>query len=139
MESSSEAASKRMRANRRRDTGPELRVRKELYRRGLRFRVDLPLLQTRRRADVAFPRARIAVFLDGCYWHGCPLQGTSAAANADFGRQKIGTNQARDRDTDALLAAAGWTSLRFWEHEDSIEVANATETQVRGCAVTPRA
>lgn len=128
-----------MRANRRRDTGPELRVRKELHRRGLRYRVDLPLLQTRRRADVAFPRARLAIFVDGCYWHGCPVHGTSAAANADFWREKIKTNQARDRDTDALLAAAGWTSLRFWEHEDPIAVADAIEIQVRGCSVTPRA
>lgn len=127
---SSPAASKRMRANRARDTKPELRLRRELHGRGLRYRVDLPLLGTRRRADVAFTRAKIAIFVDGCYWHGCPLHGTSARSNRAFWANKIAVNQARDRDTDARLKAAGWTVLRFWEHEDPVEAANAVHAAV---------
>jgi DNA mismatch endonuclease (patch repair protein) len=110
----------RLRRVRRRDTPAELRLRSELHRRGLRFRVDMaPLPGLRRRADVVFTRAKVAVFVDGCFWHGCPRHMTWPVANAEWWRAKIDQNAARDRDTDRRLSEAGWTVLRFWEHEDS--------------------
>lgn len=121
------AASNRMRANRRRDTKPELAVRRELHRRGLRYHVDrAPIPGVRRRADVVFPRLRVAVFIDGCYWHGCALHGTGhrSKSNASFWRDKITTNQMRDRDTDRRLHEAGWVVLRAWEHESPGDVAD---------------
>ena len=120
-----------MRANRRRDTGPELAVRRLLHARGLRYRVDHPLpFDRRRRADVLFPRVRVAVFIDGCFWHGCPKHGTSPRANAEFWRAKIERNRERDADTDRRLREAGWAVLRFWEHEDPADVADEVERQV---------
>ena len=107
-----------MRANRGRDTGPELAVRRALHARGLRYRVDHPLpFDRRRRADIAFTRARVAVFIDGCFWHGCPEHGATPRTNTEFWRAKIERNRARDRDTTERLEAMGWIVLRFWEHE----------------------
>ena len=107
-----------MKAARQRDTKPELALRRELHRLGLRYRVDTtPLRGIRRRADVVFGPARVAVFVDGCFWHGCPEHGTSPKANAQWWREKIARNQARDRDTDQRLAAAGWRVVRLWEHQ----------------------
>ena len=112
-------ASVTMRANRGRDTGPELALRRALHARGLRYRVDHPLpFDRRRRADVLFTRAKVAVFVDGCFWHGCPEHGTTPRTNARFWSDKIGRNRARDADTTARLEAAGWVVLRFWEHDD---------------------
>jgi DNA mismatch endonuclease, patch repair protein len=103
----------------RRDTAPELLLRRELHSRGLRYRVDAPLPGLpRRRADVLFSRARIAVFVDGCFWHSCPEHGTSPANNAAWWREKLARNVARDRSTDAHLETLGWAVLRFWEHDD---------------------
>nr|WP_238526501.1 very short patch repair endonuclease [Gordonia neofelifaecis] len=108
-----------MKSNRSRDTGPELRLRSELHRRGLRYFVDrAPIKGVRRRADVVFPRKKIAVFVDGCFWHGCPEHFTVAKTNAEYWAAKVEANRARDRDTDRLLIDAGWTVLRVWEHED---------------------
>ena len=120
-------------ANRRRDTKPELVVRRELHRRGLRFRVDYPVLP-RRRADIAFPKRRIAVFIDGCFWHDCPEHGTASKANAEFWAAKLVANKTRDRDTDLRLGEVGWTVLRFWEHEDTEDVVSTIETTVRAAA-----
>ena len=107
-----------MRANRARDTGPELRLRSALHRRGLRFFVDRPPLKgIRRRADIVFPRLRIAVYVDGCFWHGCPIHGTWPKRNAAFWRDKIETNRRRDADTDRRLVEVGWAVVRVWEHE----------------------
>ncbi|HXK33376.1 MAG TPA: very short patch repair endonuclease [Dehalococcoidia bacterium] len=117
-----------MKAQRQRDTHPEVALRSLLHRRGLRFRVHYALPGLRRRADVAFPRLRIAVFVDGCFWHGCPAHGTSPKQNAGWWRAKIETNRRRDADTDLQLAERGWTSIRVWEHE---QVAEAAERVAR--------
>jgi len=107
-----------MRANRGRDTGPELALRRVLHARGLRYRVDHPLpFDRRRRADIAFTRAKVAVFVDGCFWHGCPEHGATPRTNTDFWAAKIARNRERDADTVRLLDEAGWAVLRFWEHE----------------------
>jgi DNA mismatch endonuclease (patch repair protein) len=108
----------RMQAQRERDTGIERALRSRLHARGLRFRLHRRLLAgSRREADLVFPRARVAVFVDGCFWHGCPEHATWPKHNADFWREKIERNVARDRDTDARLAADGWQVVRVWEHE----------------------
>ena len=123
---SSEAVRATMRANRGRDTGPELAVRRALHAMGLRYRVDHPLpFDRRRRADIAFTRVRVAVFIDGCFWHGCPEHGTTPRTNNRFWSEKIARNRARDLDTTERLEAEGWVVLRFWEHEDPRPVARA--------------
>jgi DNA mismatch endonuclease (patch repair protein) len=107
-----------MRATRRRDTALELAVRDHLTALGHEFRVDAaPVPALRRRADLLFEHEQVAVFLDGCFWHGCPSHGTWPRANAEFWREKIRANQSRDRDTDQRLRDAGWLVLRHWEHE----------------------
>jgi DNA mismatch endonuclease (patch repair protein) len=116
---SSEDARRRMVSVRQRDTAPEVALRSALHRLGLRFRLQLrPVEGLRRSADVVFTRLRLAVYVDGCFWHGCPLHGTMAKANASFWQQKIEDNRHRDADTDRRLAEAGWTVVRVWEHED---------------------
>lgn len=120
-----------MRANRRRDTKPELAVRRLVHAAGFRYRVDArPLPQLNRRADMVFGRARVAVFIDGCYWHGCPEHGTAAKANASYWSTKITRNKERDAETDRQLAASGWTVVRAWEHEDPSSVAVAIQSTV---------
>lgn len=119
----SEAVSRRFSRTRGRDTKPELALRRALHARGLRFYVDrAPLRGIRRRADIVFPRLRLAVYVDGCFFHGCPLHMTWPARNADFWREKIERNIERDSDTDARMEAAGWTVVRVWEHRDPAEV-----------------
>ncbi len=115
-----------MRRNPRRDTGPELAVRSELHRRGLRFRKDLPLRVPGRvvRPDVVFTRARLAVFVDGCFWHRCPEHGNVPRANGAYWQPKLERNVARDRAVDAVLCEAGWRVLRAWEHEAPAAVAD---------------
>jgi DNA mismatch endonuclease (patch repair protein) len=115
---SSPAVRRNMQANRSRDTRPELAIRSALFARGLRYRVNFaPLPGTRRTADVVFTRARVAVFIDGCFWHGCPEHHTFAKTNPEFWSKKVLENRGRDADTDARLAAAQWVSVRIWEHE----------------------
>ena len=107
-----------MQGNRRRDTSPELALRRTLHALGYRYRVDHPPLpRLRRRADLVFTRRRVAVFVDGCYWHGCPQHYDEPATNADYWRGKIARNRERDADTDARLREVGWTPVRIWEHE----------------------
>lgn len=121
---SSPEASRRMAKVRQKGTEAEIKLRRELYRSGLRYRIDyLVLRRPRRVADVAFPKLRIAVFVDGCFWHGCPEHATWPKRNADFWRQKIETNRARDADTDARLHAIDWMVLRIWEHESPVAAA----------------
>jgi DNA mismatch endonuclease, patch repair protein len=111
-----------MSLQRRAHTRPEIALRAELHASGLRYRIHVRVPGAPRRSiDVAFTRVRLAVFVDGCFWHGCPLHGTMPAANADWWREKIAANRARDLDTERLLASAGWTVLRVWEHESASE------------------
>lgn len=132
---SSAATRSAMRANRGRDTAPELRIRSLLHREGLRYRVSArPLPRVRRTADLVFSRARVAVFVDGCFWHGCPDHCRPARTNSDFWRTKIDGNRARDAQTDQLLAEAGWRAIRIWEHEDPVEAAGKVSAVVRGFA-----
>lgn len=103
----------------RRDTAPEVALCRALHAAGYRYRVVHPVPGNRRRTiDIAFTRARVAVFVDGCFWNGCPVHGTQPRANSEWWLTKIATNEARDRDTDRLLAEAGWRVIRIWEHED---------------------
>jgi DNA mismatch endonuclease (patch repair protein) len=111
--------SRRMSVTRGRDNQLELSLRSALHRRGLRFRVHVELLQgSRRSVDIVFPRNRIAIFVDGCFWHGCPTHGTWPKNNAQWWRGKIEANRSRDRDTDRRLTDLGWTVIRVWEHEE---------------------
>src|SRR5688500_12890627 len=133
LESPMPATSRRMRRVRRRDTEPETSIRSALHSRGLRFRVDKsPLPGSRRRADIVFTRARVAVFVDGCFWHACPDHGSLPAANNAFWREKLDENVARDRATDTRLAAAGWTVMRVWEHEPVEAAADRVAETVTG-------
>lgn len=130
---SSPETSRRMAKVRQKGTDVETALRRELYRRGLRYRVDYELLKRPRRvADVAFPGLKIAIFIDGCFWHGCPEHATWPKQNAEFWRQKIEANRARDADTNSRLLNVGWTILRFWGHESPIE---AAETVARTVAM----
>jgi DNA mismatch endonuclease (patch repair protein) len=122
----------RFRAQRTRDTVPELALRRELHRRGLRYRVDTaPLKIVRRRADVVFTRRKVAVFVDGCFWHSCPEHGTAPRHNADWWAAKLDRTVDRDRDTDERLAEAGWTVVRVWEHEPPSAAADRIERLIR--------
>jgi DNA mismatch endonuclease (patch repair protein) len=107
-----------MRANRRSDTQPEIALRSELQRRGLRFRKDLALKFEggRVRPDVVFIRAKVAVFVDGCFWHRCPEHGQIPNANRGYWEPKLAHNVERDRRNDAVLRDEGWEVLRFFEH-----------------------
>ncbi|WP_329011451.1 very short patch repair endonuclease [Streptomyces sp. NBC_01601] len=108
----------------RKDTKPELAVRRLLHAAGLRYRLEYPVPgMARRRIDVAFTRAKVAVLIDGCFWHGCPEHATRPKANAEWWRQKLDRNIARDLETTEHLNAQGWVVLRFWEHETPEEVA----------------
>jgi len=121
-----------MKANRRRDTQPELALRRIVHALGLRYRVDTrPLPDLNRRADLVFTKAKVAVFVDGCYWHGCAQHGTQPATNAEYWSSKIGRNVARDRETDGHLLEAGWLPIRVWEHDDFIQAAERVAEAVR--------
>jgi DNA mismatch endonuclease (patch repair protein) len=119
----SESVRSRMRATRQRDTDCELAVRAAVRALGLRYRIDWPLPGTRRRADLAFPGRRVAVLVDGCFWHVCPEHSSWPKANRAWWRAKLLANVARDRDTDARLRASGWIVVRVWEHEDPSDAA----------------
>lgn len=125
------ATSARMSRQRRTGTAPEIALRRELHRRGRRYFVDrAPLPGLRRRADLVFPRRRVAVYVDGCFWHCCPDHATYPKNNALWWAKKLAGNVARDRDTDARLAAAGWTVVRVWEHEDPVAAADRVQEAV---------
>lgn len=120
---------------RQRDTDAELSLRKELHARGLRYRLHVPLLTTPRRvADIVFSSARVAIFVDGCFWHGCPEHASWPKSNAQFWRNKIEANRARDADTDRRLEASGWRVVRIWSHENASHAAERIEGIVRAGA-----
>ena len=123
-----------------RDTEQELAVRRLLHGAGLRYRVHTPVPgMPRRSIDIAFGRLKIAVLLDGCFWHGCPQHATSPKANAEWWRNKLDRNVTRDRETSEHLASQGWTVLRFWEHEspDAIAVRVIEAVHLRRAEVGP--
>ncbi|MFI9008508.1 very short patch repair endonuclease [Actinosynnema sp. NPDC053489] len=129
-----------MRRNKARDTGPEMKLRRILHKRGLRYRVGIrPVPGLRRTADVVFTKVRLAVLVDGCYWHGCPEHYRASRANEEFWRTKIEDNRRRDQETNAALDEAGWTVLRVWEHEDSQAVAERIVRMVEAASGPPRA
>lgn len=130
---SSDAVRRRMQAQRRHDTGPEMALRRVLHRRGLRYRLHVrPLPGLRRSADIVFRRARVAVFVDGCFWHGCPEHGRRAHdVNSWYWPAKIERNRERDADTNRQLDAAGWSVIRIWEHDDPVAAAANIEAEVR--------
>ncbi|MFE5495615.1 very short patch repair endonuclease [Streptomyces virginiae] len=135
---SSAAVSARMSRQVSRDTAQEVAVRRLLHAAGLRYRVNLPVPGMRRRTiDIAFTRARIAVFLDGCFWHGCPEHATRPKANAEWWRVKLEKNVSRDLETTAHLESAGWTVLRFWEHESPDTVAHKIAASRRQAVLPP--
>ena len=130
---SSTGVSRRMALQPSRNTKAELRIRSELHRAGLRFRIhQRPVRAVSRAADVVLPTARVAVFVDGCWWHGCPEHYRPARKNASYWSLKIERNRARDLETDLLLANAGWVSVRVWDHEDSTEAAQRVIRLTRG-------
>lgn len=138
------ATSARLARQRQADTSPELALRRELHRRGLRYFTDrAPLPGLRRRADLVFPRRRVAVYVDGCFWHRCPQHATFPKNNARWWSDKLAGNVARDRDTDARLVAAGWRVVRVWEHEcvtaaaDRVQDVMRRADGVRGGALAP--
>lgn len=110
-------------------TTPEVALRRELHRRGLRFRVNYAPLPGR--PDVAFTRAKMAVFVDGCFWHRCPQHGTLPRNNREWWRVKLDRNVARDRAKDAALAALGWVVVHVWEHETPAAAADRIEAAWR--------
>jgi DNA mismatch endonuclease (patch repair protein) len=121
-----------MQANRRRDTHPEIAVRRLLHARGLRYRVDTrPIPAFRHTADIVFTKARLAVFIDGCWWHGCPEHHRPPRRNSDYWHAKIEGNRDRDRRVTDQLESAGWRVVRVWEHQDPAEVAAQIEHLVR--------
>ena len=123
-----------MLGNRRTDTGPQIKLRSALHGAGLRFRKDyaIRLSDSTIRPDIVFTRARVAVFLDGCFWHSCPEHATTPKRNADFWAQKLTRNLQRDREQSLALVAAGWTVVRVWEHVATDEAAqDVAEVVVR--------
>lgn len=123
-----------MRANRGRDTRPEIALRRTLHARGLRYFVNRrPVKTVRRTADIVFPKLRLAVFMDGCFWHGCPEHHTVAKSNSAFWATKVEQNRKRDAETDRLLIEAGWTVLRIWEHVPPEEAAFLVQKAVEQC------
>lgn len=125
---SSPQVRERMQRVRRRDTGPELRLRSELHARGLRYRVDAPFpFLARHRADVVFAREKVAIYVDGCFWHFCPDHGSLPTANRDWWRNKFARIRDRDAVTDQRLRDEGWDVVRVWEHEDAHSAADRVQ------------
>jgi DNA mismatch endonuclease (patch repair protein) len=128
----SAATRKAMQANRSRDTKPELRLRKALHAMGLRYRVcTRPLPDVRRTVDIVFRKAKVAVEVRGCFWHGCPQHYRAPSSNGGYWSEKVQRNRRRDADTAARLAEAGWTLTVVWEHDDLDVAAEAIAEQVK--------
>ncbi len=128
----SPTVSKNFRETRTRDTGPEMALRRSLHKCGLRYRLQWPVPgKARRTMDIAFPGLKIAVFIDGCYWHGCPKHGETPKNNRAWWKEKIASNQARDHQTEQHLQQLGWIVLRFWEHQPINEMCENVIRAVR--------
>ncbi|MFE9963780.1 very short patch repair endonuclease [Streptomyces sp. 900116325] len=126
-----------MQANKGKNTKPEMRLRSILHRKGLRYRVSVrPVPSLRRTADVVFTAVKVAVFVDGCFWHGCPEHGSTPASNREFWARKIAVNRMRDAETTALLEQAGWTVVRVWEHIAPEEAAKTVMAAVAEARAT---
>ena len=122
----------------RRDTAPEWALRRVLHARGRRYRLCYPVPGLPRRTiDIAFPGPKVAVFVDGCFWHGCPEHGTDPKANDVWWAEKLARNVERDRETDAALVARSWRVVRVWEHEDASEAADRVEDVLRARRALP--
>ncbi|MEV6306047.1 very short patch repair endonuclease [Actinoplanes sp. NPDC051861] len=143
---SSSGVSARMSRQKRQNTVPELAIRRLLHAAGLRYRVAWRIPgMARRSVDIAFTRAKLAIFVDGCFWHSCPQHRTSPASNSAWWANKLETNQRRDTTTDEHLAALGWNVLRIWEHDDPANAARriierlqeANEPCAPGAPATP--
>lgn len=120
----SEAVRKTMLSNRSRDTRPEMTIRREVHRLGVRYAIDArPLPRLNRRADLVFRSAKVAVFVNGCFWHSCSLHGTQPKSNSHYWSEKLTRNHERDVETALLLKQAGWASITVWEHDDPTEAA----------------
>lgn len=129
---SSAAASAVMRGNRKTDTRPEIALRSALHRRGRRFRKNVrPEPDINCRVDIVFRGLRLAIFVDGCFWHACPDHGTAPRTNSNYWRHKIASNAERDRANDELLTRRGWQVLRIWEHEPPAEAATRVEVELQ--------
>ncbi len=127
-----------MGANKGRDTKPELALRRAAHALGLRYRVSYrPLKAIRRTADLVFTREKVAVFMDGCFWHGCPQHHTVAATNAGFWAEKVRRTKERDAETDRLLEEEGWLVIRVWEHQDPVQAALLVADAVTARRQTP--
>lgn len=121
-----------MQVTRQRDTAAETAVRRSLHARGLRFRIDRQVIpDLRRRVDIVFVSARVVVFVDGCFWHSCPIHKTSPKANRQWWAEKLAENRRRDRETDRRLRKAGWHVERVWEHETPATAAASIARIVR--------
>jgi len=122
----------RMQRVARRDTKPELAVRRILHAHGFRYFVDRsPMKGMRSRADLVFPRPRVAVFVDGCFWHSCPTHATTPARNREWWAEKLAENVSRDRRVDQQLIEHGWLSVRIWEHVQPETAAAEIEQVIR--------
>lgn len=125
--------SARMRAQRVADTDAELLVRRALHGAGFRYRKHHPVPgRPRRLIDIAFPGRRIAIFIDGCFWHGCEIHRTVPKSNRVWWQAKLDENRRRDRDTTGVLVEQGWTVLRFWEHDAPCDVLAAVAEAIGG-------
>lgn len=127
-----------MRANRKRDTGPELSLRRQAHRLGLRYQLSRRIWTSPPVVpDLVFPKAKVAVFVDGCFWHGCPAHGVQPQTNSTYWAAKISRNKERDVNVDRNLTVLGWQVVRIWEHEDAAEAAARLKACVQARTYIP--
>jgi DNA mismatch endonuclease (patch repair protein) len=123
MTNASATTRKRMQAMRQRDTDCEVLIRRALLARGLRYRVNCRVSKMNKaQPDIVFSTAKVAIFIDGCYWHACSLHGTAPKNNAKWWADKFQANRTRDARADSMLRSEGWKVIRVWEHEDPSDV-----------------